>query len=100
MEADRAAEHEPDIEWTSVFDMFPDPYSHDPGKPNNLFRRHLLTKHELPELTGSPGFEYDTVHAILMESPLGNHVPEDYERELRNINNNDEQYVTPHRYGY
>ncbi|WP_175404818.1 hypothetical protein, partial [Endozoicomonas atrinae] len=22
---------EPDIEWASVFDLFPDPYSHDPG---------------------------------------------------------------------
>ncbi|WP_422461790.1 portal protein [Endozoicomonas sp. ALB115] len=89
---------EPDIEWASVFDLFPDPYSHDPGKPNDLFRRHVLTKHEFRELAGSPGFEQDTIHAILMESPQGNHVPEDYERELRNINNNDEQYVTPQRF--
>ena len=89
---------EPDIEWASVFDLFPDPYSHDPGKPNDLFRRHVLTKHELRELAGSHGFETETIHAILMESPQGNHVPEDYERELRNINDNDEQHVTPNRF--
>ncbi len=89
---------EPDIEWASVFDMFPDPYSHDPSKPNDLFRRHVLTRHEFRELGESPGFEAETVMDILVESPDGNHIPEDYERELRNINDNDEQHVKPRRY--
>jgi len=89
---------EPDVEMASIFDMFPDPYSKDCGAPNDLFRRHVLTKHELRELADSPGFEADTIVEILTHSPDGNHVPLDYERELNNLNNADHHYVTTKRY--
>ncbi len=89
---------EPDVEWASIFDMFPDPYSKDCGKPNDLFRRHVLTKHELRELADSHGFETGTVMEILTHSPEGNHVPLDYEKELNNINESDDHHVTPKRY--
>ena len=89
---------EPDVEWASIFDMFPDPYSHDCGKPNDLFRRHVLTKHELRELADSHGVETDTILEILANSPAGNHVPLDYEKELNNLNESDDPHITSNRY--
>ncbi len=89
---------EPDVEMASIFELFPDPYSHDCGKPNDLFRRHVLTRHELRELSDSPGFERETIMEILSESPQGNHVPLDYEKELNNINDSDEHHAKPKRY--
>ncbi len=89
---------EPDVQWASVFDMFPDPFSYDCGKPNDLFRRHVLTKHELRELGETPGFDMDMIRTILIESPEGNHTPLDYERDLRNINETDESFVQNRRF--
>lgn len=89
---------ESDIDHASVFQMFPDPFSYDCGKPNDLFRRHVLTKHELRELSETPGFDGDMIETILMESPEGNHEPLDYERELRNINDRESHFVTNRRY--
>lgn len=89
---------EPDIQHASVFDMFPDPFSKNPGRPNDLYRRHVLTRHELRELGETPGFENDVISIILHESPEGNHEPLDYERDLRRINENDEQFVQSRRY--
>ena len=89
---------EPDVQWASVFDMFPDPYSFDCGKPNDLFRRHVLTKHELRELGETPGFDMDMIGTVLTESPEGNHTALDYERDLRRINETDEQFVQNRRF--
>ncbi|WP_263082134.1 hypothetical protein [Endozoicomonas sp. Mp262] len=89
---------EPDINFTSVFNAFPDPYSDDCGRPNDLFIRHVLTRHQLRELGSTPGFDGDMVETIVHEAPQGNHTPLDYERELRQINDSDETFVTPRRY--
>ncbi len=89
---------EPDMQWVSCFDTFPDPYSADCSRPNDVFIRHVLTKHQMRKLKNSPGFEQDVIETILYESPEGNHEPLDYERELRRINDSDEPFVKARRY--
>ena len=88
----------PDVEYVSVFDLYPDPYSTETHKPLDLFRRHVMTRSQLRELLDMPGFDQEKVRQLLSDSPDGNHVELDHERERRNMNSVQEQLAGHRRY--
>lgn len=77
----------PDIESVSIFDIYPDPYATSNEDMHGLFRRHVLTRRQFRDLRDLEGFDSNAIEEILSDSPRGNYVEEDYERERREAAN-------------
>jgi len=77
----------PDVESVSIFDIYPDPYATANDDLHGLFRRHVLTRRQFRDLRDLDGFDSAAIEQILEDSPRGNYVEEDHERERREAAN-------------
>jgi len=79
----------PDLQFRSVFNIYPDPYATGMDDMTGIFDRHIMTKQDIYKLRDVDGFDASVIDTILMQSPSGNHVEEDHEsrrREMGGIN--------------
>ncbi|WP_211828676.1 portal protein [Kistimonas asteriae] len=82
----------PDVEHVSIWEVYPNSWATDPKDPEDVIRRRVLTRSELRQLASVPRFDGDRIGEILTDTPNGNHEDEQWERTLRNLNDNDERY--------
>lgn len=81
----------PDIEFRSIFNIYPDPYATGSDDMTGLFDRHIMTKQDFIKLGQLDGFDEEIIRKILIDSPAGNYVEEHHEsrrREMGGINAN------------
>lgn len=75
----------PAITQVSIFNLFPDMEVSNPQKGQGVFEEILLSRREMINLAGQPGFRPKAVLAVLKENPRGNAVLEPVIRELRTL---------------
>lgn len=76
-----------EIDWVSVFDLYPDPYATTPDQLNDLYRRHVLVKEEFRNLKNDSSFDKAAIDRCLLNNQNGNHVLLDHERDRLAIAN-------------
>ena len=82
----------PDIEHVSIWEMYPNSWSTECEDPEDPIRRRVLTRHELRQMADVPAFDAERIGDILTQMPNGNHEDLQWERDLRDLNDNDERY--------
>lgn len=83
----------PEVESVSIFDLYPDPYCTTLDDCDGLFRRHVLTRRQMRDLSDLPQFDGEMVKYLLKVHRSGNHTEEDHEttrRRIAGINENSE----------
>jgi len=75
----------PNIEYVSIFDVYPDPYAIDLSDLSGVFHRHVMTKHQFRALKKMTGFSTENIDEIVSDNPDGNHVEETHEQSRRHI---------------
>ena len=75
----------PNVEYVSIFDVYPDPYAVDLNDLSGVFHRHVMTKYQFRELKRMTGFSTDNIEETISDSPDGNHVEMTHEQSRRHI---------------
>jgi len=77
----------PDVQFRSIFNIYPDPFATSVDDMTGLFDRHILTKSEFKKLTQltDAGFDADKINQALISMPGGNHNENQHESERRSI---------------
>lgn len=78
-------EEVPYLEFTRIWDWYPDMSTTDLEKMDGCFERHVMTKHDLRELMQRDDFFGDIIKNYMAEHPEGDYVPEPWEIELQVI---------------
>ena len=73
------------VERVSCFDVYPDPHCKTPKHLERLFHRRVMTRSQVENLRGQPGFFDDQITSLLMQSPAGNHTYKPHESYLNQI---------------
>ncbi len=73
----------PEMDTVSIFDLYPDPYATSMRDADGIFRRHVMTRHQLASLKDVNGFKADEVDYLLSNYRSGNHEELEHERERR-----------------
>lgn len=75
----------PNIEFRSVFDIYPDAYATDQDSMTGLFDRHMMTKGDFERLSKLDGFDSEKITNLLLSNTNGNYTEEHHETERRSI---------------
>jgi len=75
----------PYLEFTRIWDWYPDMSTTDPEKMDGCFERHVMTKHDLRDLIGREDFYGDIIKTYISEHQDGDYMPKNWEVELQVI---------------
>jgi hypothetical protein len=75
----------PYMEFTRIWDWYPDMSVDDAAQAQGFYQRAILTKHDLRKLMKRPDFDKAIIRQILQERPDGDYVPEPFEVDLQAI---------------
>lgn len=73
----------PGMGWTSVWDLYPDPYATSMATADGCFERMVLNQEQLNRLAALPDFNADIIADTITAAPMGNHVDLWHEVERR-----------------
>lgn len=75
----------PYLEFTRIWDWYPDMSTTDLDKMDGSFERHVMTKHDLRELIKRSDFYGEIIKKYMEEHSDGDYVPKNWETELQII---------------
>jgi hypothetical protein len=75
----------PDLQFTRIWDWYPDMTVTDHEKSEGDFERHIMNKHDLRMLMKRDDFYSDMITQFLTDHPNGNYVPYNWEVDLQVI---------------
>lgn len=88
----------PDVQFRSIFNIYPDPFATDIDDMHGIFDRHVMTRTDFKSLGKFDGFESDRIEQIIMSSPQGNFVELHHETSRRTISGMSGSTNTSQRY--
>jgi hypothetical protein len=88
----------PDIQYRSIFNIYPDPYATGTDDMTGLFDRHIMTRTDFKKLGQLKGFDADKIDNYLLNTPNGNHVEANHELQRRQISGMQNASSTSGRY--
>lgn len=75
----------PDLQFTRLWDWYPDMSVTDIEQSEGSFERHIMNKHDLRKLMKRDDFYPEMIEQFLKDYPDGNYTPENWETELQTI---------------
>lgn len=75
----------PDLQFTRIWDWYPDMSVTDIEQSEGSFERHIMNKHDLRKLMKRDDFYPEMIEQFLKDYPDGNYTPENWETELQTI---------------
>jgi hypothetical protein len=88
----------PDVQFRSVFNIYPDPFATDIDDMHGLFDRHVMTRSDFKKLSSFDGFDGDKIETIMVSSPQGNFTELHHETSRREISGMSNGTNTSQRY--
>lgn len=75
----------PDLQFTRIWDWYPDMSVTEVEKMTGSFERHIMSKHDLRNLMKRDDFYPEMIKKFLEEHPNGNYTPANWEVDLQTI---------------
>ena len=72
----------PDLQFTRIWDWYPDMSTTEVSAIEGSFERHIMTKHDLRELMKREDFYSDMIKTYIRDHADGNYVPTNWEQDL------------------